>query len=52
MTTTVFCHGAFAESSSWDDVLAHLPPRVGPTIAFANPLRAVAADAAALTTAR
>jgi pimeloyl-ACP methyl ester carboxylesterase len=47
--TVVLVHGAFAESSSWNGVLARLADAEVPAIAFANPLRSVAADAAALS---
>ncbi|MDN5765685.1 MAG: alpha/beta hydrolase [Humibacillus sp.] len=48
-STIILVHGAFADSSSWDGVIAPLT-RLGHTvIAFANPLRGVATDAALLT---
>lgn len=43
--TIVLVHGAFAESSSWNDVLTRLIPKGYPTIAVANPLRGVESDA-------
>ncbi|SDZ32339.1 alpha/beta fold hydrolase [Herbiconiux ginsengi] len=43
--TVVLVHGAFAESASWNAVLAHLQAEGYPTIAMANPLRGVAHDA-------
>ena len=43
--TIVLVHGAFAESSSWNGVLAQLIPKGYPTIAVANPLRGVKSDA-------
>ena len=45
--TIVLVHGAFAESASWDGLLDRLPAG-GRTIAFANPLRGLASDAALL----
>ncbi|OFE15961.1 hypothetical protein BA895_04740 [Humibacillus sp. DSM 29435] len=48
-STVILVHGAFADSSSWDGVIAPLT-RLGHTVvAFANPLRGVATDAALLT---
>lgn len=44
--TIVFVHGAFAESSSWNNVLSRLIPKGYPTVAVANPLRGVKSDAA------
>jgi pimeloyl-ACP methyl ester carboxylesterase len=46
--TIVLVHGAFADSASWDGVIERLPDDGGRVIAFANPLRGLAADAAAL----
>ena len=46
--TIVLVHGAFAESASWDKVIDSLARAGHPLIAAANPLRGVAADAAAL----
>jgi pimeloyl-ACP methyl ester carboxylesterase len=47
--TIVLVHGAFAESSSWDTVIDPLLEAGHPVIAAANPLRGVAADAAAVS---
>lgn len=44
--TVVLVHGAFAESASWNDVLAQLQARSVDAVAVANPLRSVAGDAA------
>ena len=46
--TTVLVHGAYADSASWDGLLDRLPSD-GRVIAFANPLRGLASDAALLT---
>jgi pimeloyl-ACP methyl ester carboxylesterase len=46
--TIVLVHGAFAESSSWDGVIDPLLDAEHPVIAAANPLRSLAADAAAV----
>src|ERR671924_545271 len=46
--TVVLVHGAFAESSSWDTVIDPLLDAGHPVIAAANPLRGLAADAAAV----
>ena len=46
--TIVLVHGAYAESASWDGVLDRLPADTR-KIAFANPLRGLASDTAALT---
>jgi pimeloyl-ACP methyl ester carboxylesterase len=43
--TIVFVHGAFADSSSWNGVIAELLGSGFPVVAAANPLRSVAADA-------
>lgn len=43
--TIVLVHGAFAESSSWNGVLARLIAKGYPTMAVANPLRGVKSDA-------
>ncbi|MBE9157799.1 alpha/beta hydrolase [Nodosilinea sp. LEGE 06152] len=43
--TIVLVHGAFAESSSWNGVLAQLIRKGYPTVAVANPLREVKSDA-------
>jgi pimeloyl-ACP methyl ester carboxylesterase len=47
--TIVLVHGAFAESSSWDGVADALLAEGHRVVAFANPLRGVADDAAQLT---
>ena len=47
--TIVLVHGAFAESSSWDQVIDRLLDAGHPVIAVANPLRGVAADAACVS---
>jgi pimeloyl-ACP methyl ester carboxylesterase len=47
--TIVLVHGAFAETSSWDAVIAELNRRGYVAIAAANPLRGVAKDAAAVS---
>jgi pimeloyl-ACP methyl ester carboxylesterase len=46
--TVVLIHGAFAESSSWDGVIDPLLDAGHPVICAANPLRSLAADAAAV----
>jgi pimeloyl-ACP methyl ester carboxylesterase len=46
--TIVLVHGAFAESASWNQVIESLASAGHPVIAAANPLRGVAADAAAV----
>jgi pimeloyl-ACP methyl ester carboxylesterase len=46
--TIVLVHGAFAESASWNQVIESLTSAGHPVIAAANPLRGVAADAAAV----
>ena len=46
--TIVLVHGANADGSSWQGVIARLQARGYPVIAFANPLRSVAGDAAVL----
>jgi pimeloyl-ACP methyl ester carboxylesterase len=46
--TVVLVHGAFAESSSWDGVIADLIRDGYPVLAAANPLRGAAGDAAYL----
>jgi pimeloyl-ACP methyl ester carboxylesterase len=48
--TIVLVHGAFAESSSWNGVVAKLERDGYHVIAAANPLRSVASDAAAVST--
>jgi pimeloyl-ACP methyl ester carboxylesterase len=47
--TIVLVHGAFAESSSWDQVIDHLLDAGHPVVAVANPLRGPAADAACVS---
>lgn len=47
--TIVLVHGAYAESSSWDGVARPLLAQGYRVIAFANPLRGLATDAALLT---
>ncbi|HYJ74754.1 MAG TPA: alpha/beta hydrolase, partial [Kineosporiaceae bacterium] len=47
--TVILVHGAYAESSSWGGVLAPLREAGHRVIAFANPLRSVASDAALLS---
>ncbi len=46
--TIILVHGAFAESASWDGVIEPLRGAGYPVIAAANPLRGLAADAAAV----
>ncbi|MEV1012209.1 MULTISPECIES: alpha/beta hydrolase [unclassified Micromonospora] len=46
LPTIVLVHGAFADSSSWNGVIANLKRRGYPAIAVANPLRDVQGDAA------
>src|SRR3954471_15023631 len=47
--TIVLVHGAYAESSSWNSVIRPLAAEGHRVIAWANPLRSVAGDAAALS---
>lgn len=47
--TIVLVHGAFAESSSWNGVIAELSRDGYRTIAAANPLRGVSSDAASVS---
>jgi pimeloyl-ACP methyl ester carboxylesterase len=47
--TIVLVHGAFAESSSWDRVIDPLVAEGHRVVAAANPLRGLAADAAAVS---
>jgi pimeloyl-ACP methyl ester carboxylesterase len=47
--TIVLVHGAFAESASWDRVIRELDGAGCDVIAAANPLRGLAADAAAVS---
>ncbi|MGN9782615.1 alpha/beta fold hydrolase [Nonomuraea sp. ZG12] len=46
--TVVLVHGAFAESASWNGVVADLKRRGYPVVAVANPLRGLQEDAAYL----
>lgn len=48
--TVVLVHGAFADSSSWNGVVADLTRDGYRVVAAANPLRGVASDAAAVRT--
>ncbi|GAA1998400.1 alpha/beta fold hydrolase [Microbacterium ulmi] len=48
-TTIILVHGAFAESSSWSAVARKLTDAGHHVIAYANPLRSIAEDAAGLT---
>ncbi|GGN91297.1 alpha/beta hydrolase [Streptomyces albiflavescens] len=48
--TIVLEHGAFADGSSWNSVIADLRADGSPVVAAANPLRGPASDAAALRT--
>jgi pimeloyl-ACP methyl ester carboxylesterase len=45
-STVVLVHGAFAESASWNGVIARLQAAGHHTIAVANPLRSLSGDAA------
>jgi pimeloyl-ACP methyl ester carboxylesterase len=47
--TIVLVHGAFAESASWDRVIHHLLEAGHRVVTAANPLRGLAADAAAVS---
>ena len=47
--TIVLVHGAFAESASWDRVIDPLVADGHHVVAAANPLRSLAADAAAVS---
>jgi pimeloyl-ACP methyl ester carboxylesterase len=47
-STIILVHGAFAESSSWHPVTARLTGEGHRVIAYANPLRSIAHDAAGL----
>ena len=46
--TVLLVHGAFAESASWNGVIANLQRRSYPVVAVANPLRGLQHDAAYL----
>ena len=48
-STIILVHGAFAESSSWNDVAEKLNADGHRVIAYANPLRTIAGDSAGLT---
>jgi pimeloyl-ACP methyl ester carboxylesterase len=48
-STIVLVHGAYAESASWDGVVGRLLGDGRRVVAFANPLRGLAADAALLS---
>jgi pimeloyl-ACP methyl ester carboxylesterase len=47
--TIILVHGAYAESSSWNEVAERLLDTGHRVIAYANPLRSIAGDAAGLT---
>src|SRR5689334_10865603 len=47
--TIILVHGAYAESASWNDLAETLVAEGHRVIAYANPLRAIADDAAGLT---
>jgi pimeloyl-ACP methyl ester carboxylesterase len=47
--TIILVHGAYAESSSWNDVAERLLGEGHRVVAYANPLRSIAGDAAGLT---
>jgi pimeloyl-ACP methyl ester carboxylesterase len=47
--TIILVHGAYAESSSWNQVIETLSAAGHHVIAYANPLRSIASDAAGLT---
>ena len=47
--TIVLVHGAFAESSSWNDVIDTLLSNGHPVVAAANPLRGIETDSAMVT---
>lgn len=46
--TVVLVHGAFADSSSWNDVITQLKQHGYPVVAAANPLRGLHEDAASV----
>ncbi|SNT55792.1 Pimeloyl-ACP methyl ester carboxylesterase [Streptosporangium subroseum] len=46
LPTVVLVHGAWADTSSWDGVIAQLQQRGYPVVAAANPLRSLSGDAA------
>ena len=47
--TVVLVHGAFAESSSWNEVVARLLVKGHPVVAVANPLRGLKSDSGYLS---
>ena len=47
--TVILVHGAYADSSSWNDVVEPLQAQGHRVVAFANPLRGVRSDAALLS---
>jgi pimeloyl-ACP methyl ester carboxylesterase len=49
--TVVLVHGAFADSSSWNGVVARLHAQGYPVVAVANPLRGLKTDSAYLSAA-
>lgn len=49
--TVLLVHGAFADSSGWNDVVHHLQVAGIPVQAISNPLRGIAADAAYVASA-
>jgi pimeloyl-ACP methyl ester carboxylesterase len=49
--TIVLVHGAFAESSSWNEVIRILAAKGYPVVAAANPLRGLKSDAAEVSAA-
>lgn len=50
LPTVVLVHGAFADSSSWNGVIARLAARGYPVVAAANPLRSLNGDAQSVAT--
>src|SRR3712207_2716180 len=49
--TVLLVHGAFADSSGWNDVVGQLQARGIPVRAVSNPLRGLAADSAYVASA-
>jgi pimeloyl-ACP methyl ester carboxylesterase len=49
--TVLLVHGAFADSSSWNEVIKRLQAAGIPVRAISNPLRGIAADAAYVASA-
>src|SRR4051812_49871812 len=49
--TVALVHGAFADSSSWNGVVAGLQSAGVPVTAISNPLRGISADAAYVASA-